>query len=119
MRHVVLLYAVLAATSLPVARLWDLAGLPPHTPAAFPMQFYQRVIGPVDGRSCPAYPVCSAYAREAIERHGGLVGSWFAIDRLIHEEGDLREGEWVRVEGERRLNDPLGRNDFWLRHERG
>jgi len=118
-RATVLLYAALAAASLPVAWLWDLAGLPPLAPVAFPIQFYQRVIGPVDGRRCPANPVCSAYARQAIERHGGLVGSWLVIDRLIHEEGDLREGERVRVDGARRLNDPLGHNDFWLRDERG
>jgi hypothetical protein len=110
-----LLYAVLAAVSLPAAWLWDLAGLPPYAPAAFPIQFYQGVIGPVDGRRCPANPVCSRYAREAIAAHGLLLGSWLTLDRLIHEAGDLRESRWVMVEGRRRLDDSLARNDFWLR----
>jgi len=114
-KRVVLLYAVLAAASLPVAWLWQVAGLPPHDPAAFPIQFYQRVIGPVDGRRCPASPVCSRYAREAIAAHGLWIGSWLTLDRLIHEGGDLREGRWVMVEGQRRLDDSLARNDFWLR----
>jgi len=118
-RAAVLLYAALAAGSLPVAWLWDLAGLPPLAPVAFPIQFYQRVIGPVDGRRCPANPVCSRYAREAIAAHGLLIGSWLTLDRLIHEAGDARTGRWVMVDGQRRLNDPLVDNDFWLRDERG
>jgi len=117
-RAAVLLYAALAAGSLPVAWLWDLAGLPPLAPVAFPIQFYQRVIGPVDGRRCPANPVCSRYAREAIAAHGLLIGSWLTLDRLIHEAGDARTGRWVMVEGQRRLNDPMVHNDFWLRDAR-
>jgi hypothetical protein len=110
----ILLYAVLGAASLAVAWVWGLAGLPPHDPAAFPIEFYQRVVGPVDGRRCPANPVCSRYAREAIAAHGLWIGSWLTLDRLIHEAGDSRDGRWVLVDGERRLDDPLARNDFWL-----
>jgi hypothetical protein len=114
-RRVAFFYAVLAAASLPVAWLWGRAGLPPHNPAAFPIQFYQRVIGPVDGRRCPSDPVCSRYAREAIAAHGLLIGSWLTLDRLIHEGGDARDSRRVLVDGQRRVEDPLARNDFWLR----
>ncbi|RME86296.1 MAG: membrane protein insertion efficiency factor YidD, partial [Zetaproteobacteria bacterium] len=75
---------------------------------------YQHWIGRVDGRSCPSYPVCSAYAREAIRRYGLLWGSLLMLDRLIHEAGDLRRGPRIVVNGEVRLHDPLARNAFWL-----
>ncbi|MDQ7057821.1 MAG: membrane protein insertion efficiency factor YidD [Ghiorsea sp.] len=69
------------------------------------------------GESCPAYPVCSAYAREAIKEHGALLGSWLMIDRLIHEIDDVNLGPWIMWQGEKRLYDPLKRNDFWLENE--
>jgi len=107
-------YAALAAASLVFAWVWGRVGLPTLVPRAFPIHFYQRVVGPVDGRRCSAYPVCSRYGREAIDAHGLLIGSWLALDRLIHESGDLATGPWVVVEGVRRLDDPVLRNDRWL-----
>lgn len=108
------LYGVLASAALLLSMLWQAMGLPASTPAGFPVVFYQHGIGHLDGRSCPSYPVCSAYARQAVARHGLLLGSWMALDRLIHETDDLHRGPWVRVDGEIRLNDSLERNSFWL-----
>jgi len=34
------------------------------------------------GNNCRFYPSCSDYAREALERHGSLRGSWLAVRRL-------------------------------------
>jgi len=80
-----------------------------------PLYLYQRVIGHLDGRSCPSFPVCSLYARQALSLHGPLWGSWLMLDRLIHEADDVRRGPWtVAVDG-KRLYDPLSRNDFWLK----
>ncbi len=107
-------YMTLAASSLLMSLVWVRLGLPAEIPAAFPMRFYQHVMGRVDGKSCPSYPVCSLYARQAVARHGLLVGSWLALDRLIHEGGDLKHAIWVRVDGQVRSYDPLSRNDFWL-----
>lgn len=97
--------------------LWDGLGMPAMAPASLPVGFYQYGIGHLDGKSCPSYPVCSAYARQALARHGLLLGSWLAMDRLIHESDDLRRGPWVVVDGRARLYDPLSRNDFWLNKE--
>jgi uncharacterized protein len=43
---------------------------------------YQYAIRPMLGANCRFYPSCSDYAREAIERHGALKGSWLALRRL-------------------------------------
>jgi len=110
-----IVYFALAAGSLMLSPLWTTLGLMAAHPAAFPIQFYQHIIGPLDGKTCPSYPVCSLYARQAAVKHGLLVGSWLALDRLIHEGDDLKHARWVRVGGKLYSYDPLSRNDFWLK----
>lgn len=107
-------YMVLAFAALVVAWGLRLQGYGPVSPVTFPIYFYQKAIGSLDGRSCPSYPICSAYAAQALQKHGILIGGWAILDRLIHEGGDLEAGPWVSVNGELRLYDPLERNDFWL-----
>src|ERR1044071_6285325 len=43
---------------------------------------YQLVLSPFLGGACRFVPSCSAYAHEAIERHGAWRGSWLAVRRL-------------------------------------
>jgi putative membrane protein insertion efficiency factor len=43
---------------------------------------YQYAIRPLLGANCRFYPSCSDYAREAIERHGTLKGTWLAVRRV-------------------------------------
>jgi putative component of membrane protein insertase Oxa1/YidC/SpoIIIJ protein YidD len=108
------LYIWLAGASLGTALLWQHLVLPASSPQGFAIHFYQHVLGRIDGRPCPSYPVCSLYARQALHEHGLLLGSWLIVDRLIHEGGDLQGGSWRIIEGEKRLYDPLWRNDFWM-----
>jgi uncharacterized protein len=44
---------------------------------------YQLLISPLLLPSCRYLPSCSAYAAEAIERHGAAHGSWLALKRLL------------------------------------
>ncbi|HEY9035832.1 MAG TPA: membrane protein insertion efficiency factor YidD [Pseudomonadales bacterium] len=43
---------------------------------------YRMLLRPWLGQHCRFHPSCSEYALEALEIHGGLRGSWFAIKRL-------------------------------------
>jgi putative membrane protein insertion efficiency factor len=46
------------------------------------VRFYQRAISPAFPPRCRFYPSCSAYALEAIERHGAARGTWLAVRRI-------------------------------------
>jgi uncharacterized protein len=43
---------------------------------------YQVSISPLLPSSCRYYPSCSAYAVEALEKHGALHGSWLTMKRI-------------------------------------
>lgn len=44
---------------------------------------YQIGLGPLLPASCRYYPSCSAYAIEALERHGALRGTWLSVRRIF------------------------------------
>jgi len=43
---------------------------------------YRLSLSPFLGRQCRFLPTCSAYAEEALRRHGPVWGSWLAVRRL-------------------------------------
>ena len=43
---------------------------------------YQLLLSPFIGNQCRFTPTCSQYAREAVEKHGAIKGSWMAIRRV-------------------------------------
>ncbi|OQX03371.1 MAG: membrane protein insertion efficiency factor YidD [Thiothrix lacustris] len=46
------------------------------------IRFYQLAISPMLGSNCRFYPTCSHYAKQAIEQHGALNGTWLAVRRI-------------------------------------
>ena len=50
---------------------------------ALPVRVYRLVFSPWVGHGCRFSPTCSAYALEALEKHGGLRGSWLALRRIL------------------------------------
>lgn len=46
------------------------------------VRVYQLFISPLLPPSCRYMPSCSAYALEALERHGAVRGGWLAVRRI-------------------------------------
>lgn len=49
---------------------------------ALPVRFYRLVLSPLVGSNCRYHPTCSAYALEALQKHGALKGGWLAARRI-------------------------------------
>ena len=47
-----------------------------------PILFYRACISPMFPPACRYTPTCSAYALEAIRRHGPVRGLWLAVKRI-------------------------------------
>ncbi|HVG48863.1 MAG TPA: membrane protein insertion efficiency factor YidD [Rubellimicrobium sp.] len=56
------------------------------TPAAWvlslPVRAYRLVLSPWLGHECRFTPTCSAYALEALQKHGAAKGGWLALRRI-------------------------------------
>ena len=48
-----------------------------------PVRAYRLIFSPWVGHNCRYHPTCSAYALEALEKHGGLKGGWLALRRIL------------------------------------
>ena len=85
--------------------------------ATFPIKllitFFQKVISPVDGATCDFYPTCSAYAKQALKKHGLFLGLVMASERVIRDHSP--EGYDLIYKFDRYyVYDPVENNDFWL-----
>lgn len=56
------------------------------TPLAYiislPVHAYRLIGSPWVGKGCRFQPTCSAYALEALQKHGGIKGTWLSIRRI-------------------------------------
>jgi conserved hypothetical protein YidD len=55
--------------------------------AILPIRFYQKALSPIvhliPGSGCRYHPTCSAYAIEAIKKHGALLGMLMGFFRIL------------------------------------
>ena len=47
------------------------------------IQLYQICLSPLLGTNCRHLPSCSHYAKDALNMHGPLRGSYFALKRIL------------------------------------
>ena len=125
--------AVVAAAGLgcwgPPCLAWDPPGWrraappPPRElvdgPAALPLRWavraYQSTVSRVDGDRCPSHPSCSAYALEAVGRHGPLLGAALTAGRLIGEADEAAFAPRIRIDGTWRIYSPVEDDLAFLR----
>lgn len=50
---------------------------------ALPVRAYRAVFSPWVGHNCRYQPTCSAYALEALAKHGAIKGGWLAARRIV------------------------------------
>ena len=50
---------------------------------ATPVHLYRATFSPLVGMSCRYHPTCSAYALEALEKHGAFKGTYLAVRRIM------------------------------------
>ncbi len=75
--------------------------------------FFQKVISPVDGATCEFYPTCSAYAKNALQKHGLVIGLAMANERVNRYHSP--EGYEIIYKFNRYyIYDPVENNDFWF-----
>ena len=78
------------------------------------IKFYQDHISAIDGNRCPMYPSCSAYASQAIEKHGPILGWVMACDRLVRcGRDEVALSKAIGINGHKFVHDPVDSNDFW------
>ena len=73
-----------SSPALPVARRapYMQAMTPLAHIAALPVRAYRLIFSPWVGHGCRYHPTCSAYALEALEKHGAVRGSWLTLRRI-------------------------------------
>ena len=47
------------------------------------ISFYQKYLSFLLGKNCRFVPTCSQYAKESIEIHGAIIGSYYSFIRII------------------------------------
>lgn len=79
--------------------------------------FYANGLTEIDGARCEHRPTCSVYAYRAVGKHGFVIGTMLAVDRLMRDERSsvLRQLPTHSIhEGMMLFDDPVEENDFFL-----
>lgn len=72
----------------------------------------------IRGGQCPMYPTCSEYSRQAIAKHGPVIGWMMTTDRLLRcGRDETHLAPKIMVDGQLKTYDPVTDNDFWWAHK--
>lgn len=82
------------------------------------LTIYQYGVSDLTGTKCSMYPSCSHYSREALKKHGSIIGIMMTTDRLIHEAEELERGKIIKIKGSYYIYDPIEANDFWWSNDK-
>ena len=77
------------------------------------LNLFSNYISQVDGDRCPMYPTCASYSRQAVRKHGFIMGIVMTADRLIHEGNEMDYAPLIQVGSSVRFYDPVQWNDYW------
>ncbi|MBL7114179.1 MAG: membrane protein insertion efficiency factor YidD [Kiritimatiellae bacterium] len=77
------------------------------------LTFYQQHLSAIMRSKCAMVPSCSTYSRQAVRKHGVLIGIVMSADRLLHEGNEFQTSEAVRKGPRIVFLDALEHNDFW------
>ena len=84
-------------------------------PSGWLMWMYRDYLSQVDAmRTCRFEPTCGSYCRQAIRRHGPLLGWLMGCERAIRYHGDTTTYRRAIIDGHLRLLDPVADNDSWF-----
>lgn len=64
--------------------------------------------------SCTFHPTCSQYTRQAIIKHGFLIGLMIGAERIMRYHHDFSHYDPIDIGGAVKLYDPVENNDFWF-----
>ncbi|MCK4923495.1 MAG: membrane protein insertion efficiency factor YidD [Spirochaetes bacterium] len=83
---------------------------PLHRQERAVLSFYQQKVSVHGGARCRFYPTCSAFYREALDRHGAFWATLMLLDRMLYREHGWSLEEYpVREDGELHV-DPVYKN---------
>lgn len=61
--------------------------------------FHQHILSPVDGPRSHFYPSSSSYMKQAMQKHGFILGFFLGCDRLQRENSDPWMYRWIEIDG--------------------
>jgi hypothetical protein len=91
------------------------------TTASRLIHLYQLHVSPKQGSRCPAYPSCSSFALQSIERYGWFQGVLMTLERLYYRESpdmlSQKNYEVIEIHGDWKIYDPAEANNIFGHHD--
>ena len=78
------------------------------------LTIYKNYVSGVIGSRCKMVPTCSSYSRDALNKHGVIIGFVLTFDRLMREGDEYRYSSVIYNSDKKLVTyDPVEGNTFW------